>query len=172
MHIFPALICKLRHDATNDKEVLRDWDFSFIHCTVDNNNGCLKTSVIMVYCAAFDCNANSSKNKVTCSWFKFPMEPTLFKKCKRQADEAQSASLTLRKLVSTAIRTRESAALGYLSAKISLKEEDVPTLFPVVEAMLISPIHRTQAGKRASATAVHLGSKRAVSADTSDVSSR
>ena len=32
----------------------------------------------MVYCAAFYCNANSSKNKVT--WFKFPTEPTLFKK--------------------------------------------------------------------------------------------
>ena len=34
----------------------------------------------MVYCAAFYCNGNSSKNKVTCSWFKFPIEPTLFKK--------------------------------------------------------------------------------------------
>ena len=33
----------------------------------------------MVYCAAFGCNANSSKNRVTCSWFKFAMQPTLLK---------------------------------------------------------------------------------------------
>ena len=59
MHTFPALI-----DVTDDKEVLRDWDFPFI----DSDNGCLESSVIMVYCAAFDCNTNSSKNKVTCSW--------------------------------------------------------------------------------------------------------
>ena len=58
----------------------------------------------MVYCAAFDCNANSIKNKVTCSWF--PMELTL-KKSKHQADEAQPALLASRKLVSTAIWTSE-----------------------------------------------------------------
>ena len=34
----------------------------------------------MVYCAAFYCNANSSKTKVTCSWSKFPMEPTFIRK--------------------------------------------------------------------------------------------
>ena len=44
----------------------------------------------MVYCAAFDCNANSSKNKVTCRWFKFPMELTLFKK--RQMSRRQSTA--------------------------------------------------------------------------------
>ena len=55
-------------------------------------------------------------------------------------------------------------ALGYLAAKISLKEDDAP-LFPVVEAMLMPPIHKT------STTTVHLGSKRAVSTDTGDVSS-
>ena len=83
----------------------------------------------MVYCAAFDCNTNSSKNKVTCSWFKFPTEPTLFNK----TNVAQPALLATRKLVSTAFRTREGAALGYPGAKVSLKEDDVPTLFPVVE---------------------------------------
>ena len=56
-------------------------------------------------------------------------------------------------------------ALGYPGAKICLKEDDVPTLFPVVEAMLMPPIRRT------STTTVHLGSKRAVSADTGDVGS-
>ena len=80
MHIFPVIINKLRRDVTDDKEVLRDWDFPFIHRTVDSNSGCLEASDIIVYCAAFDCNANSSKNKVACSWFKFPTEPTLFKK--------------------------------------------------------------------------------------------
>ena len=72
----------------------------------------------MVYCVVFYCDANSSKNKVTCSWFKFPVEPTLFKKANvnRNVDEAQLALLALRKLVSTAIWTREGA-------KISLKEE-------------------------------------------------
>ena len=56
-------------------------------------------------------------------------------------------------------------ALDYPGAKICLKEDDVPTLFPVVEAMLMPPIRRT------STTTVHLGSKRAVSADTGDVGS-
>ena len=56
-------------------------------------------------------------------------------------------------------------ALGYPGAKICLKEEDVPTLFTVVEAILMPPIRRT------STTTVHLGSKRAVSADTGNVGS-
>ena len=67
MHIFPMLIGKLRCDATDDKEVLQDWNFTFIHHTVDSNSSCLEASIIMVYCAAFDCNANNSKNKVRCS---------------------------------------------------------------------------------------------------------
>ena len=41
----------------------------------------------------------------------------------------------------------------------------MPTLFPVVEALLMPPIRRT------STTTIHLGSKRAVSADIGDVSS-
>ena len=56
------------------------------------------------------------------------------------------------------------AALGYPSAKICLKEDGVPTSFPVVEAMLMPSICRTLT------TTVHLGSKRAVSADTGDTS--
>ena len=58
------------------------------------------------------------------------------------------------------------AALGYPGAKISLKEDDVPTLFPVVEAMLMPLICRM------STTMVHLGLKRAVSTDTGDVGPR
>ena len=67
----------------------------------------------------------------------------------------------------TAIWTREVAVMGYPGAKISLKEDDVPTLFPVVEAMFMPPIRRTQA----TTTTVHLGLKRAVRADTGDVGS-
>ena len=61
--------------------MLRDWDFPFIHPSVDSDSGCLEASITMVYCAALHRNANSSKNKVSCSWFKFPMESTWFKKC-------------------------------------------------------------------------------------------
>ena len=39
----------------------------------------------------------------------------------------------------------------------------MPTLFQVVEAMLMPPIRRKQAATQASTTTVHLGSKRAVS---------
>ena len=48
-------------------------------------------------------------------------------------------------------------ALRYPGAKISLKEDHVPTLYLVVEATLMVPIRTT------STTTVHLGSKRAVS---------
>ena len=80
MHIFPVLIGKLRHNVNDDKEVLRDWDFPFIYLTIDSESGCLEANVRMVYCMAFDCNANSSKNKITYRWLNFSMEPTLFKK--------------------------------------------------------------------------------------------
>ena len=51
------------------------------------------------------------------------------------------------------------AALGYPGAKIYLKK-DVPTVFPVVEVMLISSIHRTQSPKEVNeATSTSLGSK-------------
>ena len=56
------------------------------------------------------------------------------------------------------------AALGYPDAKIYLKDDDVPTLFPKVEAMLTPSIRRIrtqgamQAATRA-ATTTSLGSK-------------
>ena len=72
-------------------------------------------------------------------------------------------------------RAGDSLPLGYPGAKISLKEEVVPTLFPVVEAMLIPLIRRTQAATRALSTMygpVHLGLKRVVSTDRDDVGPR
>ena len=71
MHMFPALVGKLRCDVTDDKEMLRDWDFPSIYRTVDSDSGHLEAGVVMVYCAAFDYNANSSKNREACSWFQF-----------------------------------------------------------------------------------------------------
>ena len=94
------IIGKLRRDVTDDKDVVRDWDFQFIHRAFDSDSGCLEVSFRMVYCAAFDCNANSSKNIVTYSWLKFPREPTL------------PALLASRKRVSTAIRTRKDGSPG------------------------------------------------------------
>ena len=46
-----------------------------IHQFIDSDH--LEARFRMVYCAAFDCNANNSKNRATCSWCKFPMELTL-----------------------------------------------------------------------------------------------
>ena len=69
MHIFPEIIIKLRRDVTDDKEVLRNGDLPFIHRTVDSDSFCLGASDKIVYCAAFDCIANTSKTGVTCSWF-------------------------------------------------------------------------------------------------------
>ena len=40
-----------------------------IHRTVNSDSSCLEVSVIMVYCAAFDCNVGL-----------FPTEPTMLKK--------------------------------------------------------------------------------------------
>ena len=42
--------------------------------------------------------------------------------------------------------------LGYPGSKISLKVDGVPTLFPVVETMLMPPIRRIQAATWASTT--------------------
>ena len=80
MLIFPVIVSKLRLDITDDKEVIRDWDFPFIHCTINSDSSCLETSVRMVYCATFDCNANSSKNTVTCSWFRIRISNSLLLK--------------------------------------------------------------------------------------------
>ena len=96
--------------------MLRDWDFSFIHRTVDSDSGCLEASIRMVYCAAFYCNANSSKKKVTCSWFKFPTEPTLSKKANVKPTK-HSGFACIEKLVLTAIRTREGGSPGLSGIK-------------------------------------------------------
>ena len=123
MYIFPAVIGKLRRDVTDIKEVLRNWDFPFNQGTVDSDSGCLEASVRMVYCAAFDCNANRSKNAVTCSWFKFPTEPTSFKK----ANVKSTKHSRLCSLQNNLFRLRSGpykvVALCYPGTKISLKED-------------------------------------------------
>ena len=151
MHIFSAIIGKLRRDVTDDKALLRDWNFPCIHHNVDSGGGCLEASVRMVYCAAFDCSANSSKNTVTCSWFKFPTEPTLFKKANVKPTK-HSQLCSLRENLFR-LRSGPEKLQPWL---ISLKQDDVPTLFPVVEAMLMQSLRRTQAATRAPTTSVHL----------------
>ena len=67
----------------------------------------------MVYCAAFDCNANSSETRVTCRWLKFPTK--------------HSKLCSLREFLFR-LRSEKMTALGYPGAKISLKEDVVPTV--------------------------------------------
>ena len=97
----------------------------------------------MTCCVAFGCNANSSKNRVTCGWFKFPTESTLFKKTNVKPTKHSRLCSLRENLFRLRSGPEKMAALGYPGAKISLKEDDVPTLFPVVEAMLMPPIRRT-----------------------------
>ena len=98
MHIFPAIISKLRCDVIGNLEAQRDFDVtslatwkpnetatlhSFINVymfTLYSDSCCFEASVRMVYCVAFGCNANYSKKIVTYSSFKFPMQPNLLKK--------------------------------------------------------------------------------------------
>ena len=87
------LIGNLQRDVTDDKAVLRDWDFPLIHLTAESDSGCLETSIRIVYCAAFDCNVNSSKSEVTCSWLKFLTEPILFKKNFKPTKHSRLSSL-------------------------------------------------------------------------------
>ena len=154
MHIFHALSSNIRRDVIDDKEVLRDWDFPRIHLTVDSNSGCLEASVRMVYCATFCCNVNSSTNKVTCSWFKLPTEPTLFNKVHFKLTKHSRLCLLWEHLFWLWSGPDKVVSLG---AKISLKEDDMPTLLPIVKAMLMPQIRWT------STTTAHLGSKRDVS---------
>ena len=102
----------------------------------------------MVYCATFVCSANRSNNRVTHSWFKFS-ESTLFKKKANFKPTKHSRLCSLREnLFRLRSGPEKVAALGHPGAKISLKEDVVPTLFPAVEAMLMPPIRRTQAATR------------------------
>ena len=98
---------------------------------------------MLVYCAAFDCNANSSKNKVTCSWSKFPPEPTLFKKANVKPTKHSRLCSHRGNLFRLQSGPEKVVAPGDPGAKITLKDDDVPTLFPVVEAVLMPPIRRT-----------------------------
>ena len=125
----------------------------------------------MVYCAAFGSNANSINNVVTCSWPNFPTEPTLFKKAKFKPTKHSRLCSLRDNLFRLRSASDKVTFLGYPGAKISLKEDDVPTLYTVAEAMLMPPIRKTQAATRASTTVVPLGSKRAVSVNTGDVGS-
>ena len=89
----------------------------------------------MVCCAAF---ANFAKE----------MAPEN-EACKFQVDEAYPALLGLLRenLFQSLLR---EAALVYSGAKISLKKDDVPTLFPLVDVELTSVRRTTSLGSKAS----------------------
>ena len=120
----------------------------------------------MVYCAAAGCKANSSRNRAimpTCSFFKIPTEPTLLTKWLAHINRANFKPTKHSRLCSAHFEKscfdrdpKKMAALGWVRARISLKQDAVPTIFPVVEALLVPSMRR----KRASpSTTTSLGTK-------------
>ena len=63
------------------------------------------------------------------------------------------------------------AAMGYPGAKVS-ERRCIAKIISEVEDVLMPSMRRTMAATRAWTTTIHLGSKRAVSAHTGDVSRR
>ena len=110
--------------------------------------GCLETNVITVYCVAFYCNANSRKNK---------RSQLCFKKKQTSTDEAQSFARFEKTCLFRLRSGPENVHPWVILVLKSLKEDDVLTLFPVVEAVLMRPTRRTQAATRASTTTVSIG---------------
>ena len=114
----------------------------------------------MVHCAAFGCNANSSKHRATHHFFQFPTDPVLLKKWIAKIKRANFKPTKHSRLCSAHFekncfdRDPEMlATLGYPGARISLKSDAVPTIFPAVEAALMPSIRRRQASARAGSTA-------------------
>ncbi len=105
----------------------------------------------MVYCAAFGCNEGSAKGGNT-SFFSFPKDATLRKRwvanMKRDfftpAKHSRLCSLHFER----SCFDRDPvfmASMGYKGARISLKADAVPTLFPVVERLLTPSIRLSKA---------------------------
>ena len=84
----------------------------------------------MVYCVAFDCNANSSKHRVTCTWFKFPTEPTLFQKVNFKPTKHSRVCSFRENLYRLPFGPEKTEVLGLTGAKLSLKEDVVPNTIP------------------------------------------
>ena len=61
--------------------------FTYVYSDI----GCFEASFRMVYCAAFGCNANSCKNRVTCRSFKCPKQQTLLQNCSRKRSHQTSS---------------------------------------------------------------------------------
>ena len=137
---------------------------AFLFCHGDS--GCFETSVGMVYCAAVGCKSNSNNRAImpTCSFFRIPTEPTLLTKWLAQINRANFKPTKHSRLCSAHFEKscfgrdpKKMAALGWVGAKVSLKQDAVPTMFPLVEAVLVPPTIRR---KRASTTtSLGLGTK-------------
>ncbi|KAI0216184.1 hypothetical protein LSAT2_031773 [Lamellibrachia satsuma] len=100
----------------------------------------------------------------TCSFFRIPTEPTLLTKWLAQINRANFKPTKHSRLCSAHFEKscfgrdpKKMAALGWVGAKVSLKQDAVPTIFPLVEAVLVPPTIRR---KRASTTtSLGLGTK-------------
>ena len=130
----------------------------------------------MIYRAVFDCNANSSKNiSVLVRIHVVGLSSLRSQLCIKKQTSGRRSTTGFARFEKTCFNydpdQRRWQPWVILVLK-SLKEDDVPALFLVVEAMMMTPICRTQAATRASTTTAYLGPKRAVSADTGDVGSR
>ena len=101
---------------------------------------------IMVYCAAFGCNEGSAKGGNT-SFFSFPKDATLRNRWVANMHRDRFTPAKHSRLCSLHFERscfdRDPvlmASMGYKGARISLKPDAVPTLFPVVQRLLTPSI--------------------------------
>ena len=125
----------------------------------------------MVYCVAFGCNANSSQGGGIHHFFKFPTDPLLLKKWLVKIKRANFKPTKHSRLCAVHFETtcferdpETMAALGYAGARVSLKSDAVPSIFPAVEAAFMPSIRRIQASAR-SESSVGGSRKRSAASD-------
>ena len=140
MHIFPAIISKLGCDVTGDFEAQRGCGFLFIHpCRLQQywtvvlyfNYYEFRLIIVEVYTYIKYSNVLVNCTLYNLIWGQinilFLFTPTKHSRLYPAYFEKNCFDRDPGKM----------AALGYPGAKISLKEDDVPTLFPLLEVMLM-----------------------------------
>ena len=121
---------------------------------------------VMVYCAAFGCNASSAKstdNKHS-HWFRFPL--TDGRLLRKWLDHMRRADFTPTKHSRLCSDHFERscfdrdpeimAVFGYKGAHITLLKDAVPTLFPITDELLTPSTQRTCASRTGTATTVSM----------------
>ena len=98
---------------------------------------------------AFGCNANSSQGGGIHHCFKFPTDPVSLKKWLVKIKRANFKPTKQSRLCAVRFETtcferdpETTAALGFAGARVSLKSNAVPSIFPAVEAAFMPSIHR------------------------------